>query len=46
MHTGRVTEYVKVLAKHVFRNTVYVCMYTQNTCIHTHTHTHCGLVSC
>ena len=47
MHTGRVTEYVKVLAN-MFLETLcmYVCMYThtQNTCMRacarTHTHTH------
>ena len=37
MHTGRVTEYVKVLAS-MFLETLcrYVCTHTQNTCMHTH----------
>jgi len=43
MHTGRVPEYVKVLAN-MFLETLcmYVCTHThtQNTCMHTHTHTH------
>ena len=49
MHTGRVTEYVKVLAKKFLETLCrYVCMYVcMYVCTHTqNTHTYYGLVSC
>lgn len=45
MHTGRVPEYVKVLAN-MFLETLcmYVCTHTHTKHMHAHTHTHTYIV--